>query len=153
MEQRIDAGVVAPEAYRIMLQFEAYNKTTGFDPKLIELVKIRASQINGCAFCLDMHTKDARAIGETEQRIYCLNAWQESPFYTDGERAAIELTEAVTLIATKRVPDDLYGRVRKHFTEKQYADLVVMINTINSWNRLSISMNNIPGSYQPASHK
>jgi len=152
MEQRIDAGKAAPEVYKLMLQFEAYNKTTGFDPKLIELVKIRASQINGCAFCLDMHTKDARAIGETEQRIYCLNAWQESPFYSEAERAALELTESVTLISTKRVPDDLYDRVRAQFTEKQYVDLVVMINTINSWNRLSISMNNVPGAYQPASH-
>ncbi len=153
MEPRINAAQVAPEAYKIMLQFEAYAKTTGFDPLLVELVKIRASQINGCAFCLDMHTKDARSIGETEQRIYCLNAWRESPFYSDAERAALELTEAVTLISTARVPDDLYERVRKHFTEKQYVDLVFMINTINSWNRLSISMNNPPGTYQPAAHK
>jgi|SRR5579875_1718753 len=144
---------VAPEPLKIMMQFEAYAKTTGFEPKLIELVKIRASQINGCAFCLDMHTKDARAIGETEQRIYCLNAWRESPFYTDEERAALELTEAVTLISTNRVPDNLYERVREHFSEKQYVDLIFIINTINSWNRLSIALNNVPGAYQPAEKK
>lgn len=144
---------ISQEPYQIMLQFEAYAKKTGFDKKLIELIKIRASQINGCAFCLDMHTKDARAIGETEQRIYCLNAWRESPFYSDAERAALELTEAVTLISTARVPDELYEKVRKHFDEKQFVDLIIIINTINSWNRLSISLNNVPGSYQPAVHE
>lgn len=152
MKQRINAFQVAPEAYKIMSQFEAYAKTTGFDRKLIELVKIRASQINGCAYCLDMHTKDARAIGESEQRIYCLNAWRESPFYSDAERAALELTEAVTLIASSGVPDELYQRVRQHFDETQYVNLIIMINTINSWNRLSISMGNVPGDYQPGHH-
>lgn len=150
MEERINVGQVAPKAYQIMVQFEAYIKTTGFDQKLIELVKIRASQVNGCAYCLDMHTKDARAIGETEQRIYCLNAWRESPFYTDAERAALTLTEAVTLVATSRVPDELYEQVRAHFDEKQYVDLVVVINTINSWNRLMIAVNGVPGDYQSA---
>lgn len=149
MEQRIAAAHVAPEAYKIMYQFEKYAKTTGLDPKLIELVKVRASQINGCAFCLDMHTKDARALGETEQRIYCLNAWREAPFYSDAERAAIELTEAVTMIATQRVSDELYHRVRQYFGEKQYVDLIILINTINSWNRLSIAMNSVPGDYKP----
>ncbi|MFC7391749.1 carboxymuconolactone decarboxylase family protein [Scopulibacillus cellulosilyticus] len=149
MMERINAAKAAPEAYKIMHQFEKYAKTTGFDQSLIELIKIRASQINGCAFCLDMHTKDARANGETEQRIYCLNAWRESPFYSDAERAALELTEAVTLVADKRVPDELYHRVRQHFDEKQYVDLIIIINTINSWNRLSISMNSVPGDYQP----
>lgn len=149
MEQRINAAQVAPGAYKIMLQFEAYAKTTGFDQLLIELIKIRASQINGCAYCLDMHTKDARAFGETEQRIYCLNAWREAPFYSDAERAVLELTEAVTLVATSRVNDELYQNVRQHFDEKQYVDLIILINTINSWNRLSIAMNNVPGAYQP----
>ncbi|WAH38446.1 carboxymuconolactone decarboxylase family protein [Alicyclobacillus dauci] len=147
MEQRISGPKVAPEAYKIMYQFEKYTKTIGFDPKMMELIKIRASQINGCAFCLDMHARDARAIGETEQRIYCLNAWRESPFYNDVERVALELTETITLIATNRVSDDLYNRVRQHFDEKQYVDLIFLINTINSWNRLSISMNLVPGDH------
>jgi AhpD family alkylhydroperoxidase len=153
MESRINTAKVAPEPYQIMLQFGAYAKKAGFDPKLVELIKIRASQINGCAFCLDMHTKDARAIGETEQRIYCLNAWRESPFYSDAERAALALTEAVTLISTARVPDELYENVRKHFDEKQFVDLVFIINTINSWNRLQIATNALPGVYQPAPYR
>ncbi|WP_342510095.1 carboxymuconolactone decarboxylase family protein [Sporosarcina sp. FSL K6-2383] len=153
MEQRINAAQVAPEAYKIMLQFEAYAKKTGFDVLLIELIKIRASQLNGCAYCLDMHTKDARAFGETEQRIYCLKAWREAPFYSEAERVVLELTEAVTLVATSRVDDELYKKVRNHFDEKQYVDLIILINTINSWNRLSIAMNNVPGDYQPAVQK
>jgi len=152
MQPRINGYNVAPEAYGIMIKFEGYAKTTGFDRKLIELIKMRASQINGCAYCLDMHTKDARHIGETEQRIYLLNAWREAPFYTDEERAVLELTEAVTLISKGGVSDDLYNRVREHFNEKQYVDLIILINTINSWNRLSISMTNVPGDYQPGSH-
>jgi AhpD family alkylhydroperoxidase len=143
---------VAPEALGLMMKFEEYAKTTGFDRKLIELIKIRASQINGCAFCIDMHTKDARHIGETEQRIYLLNAWREAPFYSEAERAVLELTEAVTLIAAKRVSDELYRRVREHFDEKQYVDLIILINTINCWNRLSISMGSVPGSYTPGAH-
>ena len=95
-----------------------------------------------------MHTKDARAIGETEQRIYCLNAWRESPFYSDAERSVLELTEAVTLVATSRVDDELYKSVREHFDEKQYVDLIIIINTINSWNRVAISMNSVPGNYK-----
>jgi AhpD family alkylhydroperoxidase len=143
----------APEAFALMRNFEVYAKSTGFDQKLIELIKIRASQINGCAFCLDMHTKDARHIGETEQRIYLLNAWREAPFYSDEERVVLELTEAVTHISHGGVSDDLYQRVREHFDEKQYVDLIILINTINSWNRLSIAVNAVPGSYQPGSIK
>lgn len=152
MESRLNYYKAAPEAFGIMLKFEEYAKTTGFDRKLVELIKIRASQINGCAYCLDMHTKDARHIGETEQRIYLLNAWREAPFYSDAERSVLELTEAVTLIANNGVPDDLYQRVREHFDEKQYVDLIILINTINCWNRLSISMKNVPGDYKPGSH-
>ncbi|HUC93484.1 MAG TPA: carboxymuconolactone decarboxylase family protein [Paenibacillus sp.] len=125
----------------------------GFDKKLVALIQIRASQINGCAYCLDMHTKDARAIGETEQRIYCLNAWREAPFYSEPERAALELTEAMTLISAKGVPDELYQRVRQHFDEKQCIDLVILIIAINGWNRLAISMNNVPGNYKPTLHQ
>ena len=142
MEQRIDYYNVAPEALKIMMEMEKYTKTTGIDRKLRELIKIRASQINGCAYCLNMHTADARKMGETEQRIYCISAWQECEFYTEAEKVALELTEHVTLIPTKRVPDELYQRVREHYDKKQYVDLVLIINQINSWNRISISMGN-----------
>ncbi len=152
MEQRVNYVSVAPEAFKLMRNFEAYAKTMGFDPKLIELIKLRASQINGCAYCLDMHSKDARHIGETEQRIYLLSAWREVPFYTDEERAVLALTEAVTDISLEGVPDELYDHVRTYFDEKQYVDLVILINTINSWNRLSISMGSVPGNYQPGDH-
>ncbi|QNF30458.1 carboxymuconolactone decarboxylase family protein [Metabacillus elymi] len=143
MEQRINYYNVAPEAINIMMQMEKYTKTTGIDRKLRELIKILASQINGCAFCLNMHTVDARKLGETEQRLYCISAWRECTFYTDAEKVALELTEHVTLIPNKRVPDELYNRIRKHYSEKEYVDLVLIINQINSWNRISISMGNI----------
>jgi AhpD family alkylhydroperoxidase len=149
MEQRINYMRTNREVVKLMRQLEEYKKTTGIDNKLIELIKIRASQINGCAYCLDMHTKDARANGETEQRIYCLNAWRESPFYLETERAALELTEAVTTISANGVPDDLYERVRLHFDEKQFIDLVTIVITINGWNRLAISAKSIPGHYKP----
>ncbi|MEH7301608.1 carboxymuconolactone decarboxylase family protein [Neobacillus drentensis] len=143
MEQRIDYYNVVPEALKIMMEMERYTKTTGIHRNLRELIKIRASQINGCAYCLNMHTADARKMGETEQRIYCISAWSECKFYTDAEKVALELTEYVTLIPTKRVPDELYQRVRKHFDERQYVDLILIINQINNWNRISISMGNI----------
>jgi len=142
LEQRINYYNVAPEAFNIMMEMEKYTKTTGIDRKLRELIKILASQINGCAFCLNMHTVDARKMGETEQRLYCISTWRECTFYSDAEKAALELTEHVTLIANKRVPDDLYNRIRKHFSEKEYVDLVLIINQINSWNRISIAMGN-----------
>jgi len=138
-----------PESIKVMMQLESYAKRTGLDRKLLELIKIRSSQLNGCAYCLDMHTKDARAIGETEQRIYCLNAWQDAPFYTDEERAVLGLTEAVTFISQAGVSDDLYERVRQHFDAKQYVQLLMVINTINCWNRLAIATKAAPGDYQP----
>jgi AhpD family alkylhydroperoxidase len=143
VEQRIDYYNVAPDALKIMMEMEKYTKTTGLDRKLRELIKIRASQINGCAYCINMHTADARKMGESEQRLFCLTAWRECTFYTDAEKAALELTEYVTLIATKRVPEELYKRVREHYNEKQYVDLILLINQINSWNRISIAMGNI----------
>jgi AhpD family alkylhydroperoxidase len=120
------------------------------EPRLFELVKIRASQINGCAYCLDMHTKDARHAGETEQRIYALNAWRETPFFTDRERAALEWTEAVTRLGDSHVPDDLYERVARQFDEAELVALTFGVIVINSWNRLSISFRPPVGSYQPA---
>ncbi|MBV7508711.1 carboxymuconolactone decarboxylase family protein [Bacillus sp. sid0103] len=142
MEQRIDYYNVAPEALKIMMEMEKYTKTTGIDRKLRELIKIRASQINGCAYCINMHTADAGKMGETEQRLYCISVWRECTFYTDAEKVALELTEYVTLIPTKGVPDELYQRVLEHYDERQYVDLVLIINQINSWNRISIAMGN-----------
>lgn len=142
MEQRIDYYKLAPDALTIMMEMEKYTKSTGIDRKLRELIKIRASQINSCAYCINMHTTDARKMGESEQRLYCLSAWRECTFYTDAEKVALELTEHVTLIPTKRVPDELYQRVREHYDEKQYVDLILIINQINSWNRISIAMGN-----------
>jgi AhpD family alkylhydroperoxidase len=115
---------------------------------LLGLVKTRASQINGCAFCIDMHTKDARAAGETEQRLYALNAWRETPFYTDRERAALAWTEAVTLINEGHAPDDVYEEVRQRFTEEELVNLTLAIVSINGWNRLAIAFRALPGSYQ-----
>jgi AhpD family alkylhydroperoxidase len=119
------------------------------DPKLFELVKIRASQLNGCAYCLDMHTKDARLAGETEQRLYALSAWHETPFFTPRERAALEYTEAVTRVGDTHVPDDLYARVSKLFDEDEMVALTFAVVVINAWNRLAISFRVPPGSYQP----
>jgi AhpD family alkylhydroperoxidase len=116
---------------------------------LFELVKIRASQINGCAYCIDMHTKDARAAGETEQRLYALSAWRETPFFTDRERAALEWTEAVTRVADTHVPDDVHGRAAAQFTEAELVALTFAVVVINSWNRLAISFRPPVGSYQP----
>lgn len=142
MEPRINYSEIAPEAFKMMLEMEKYTMSVGIDRKLRALIKLRASQINGCAYCINMHTAEARKIGETEQRLYCVSAWEECTFYSDAERAALALTEHVTSISTKRVPDDLYKRVREHYSEKEYVDLVFLINQINSWNRLSVSMGN-----------
>lgn len=140
MAQRIDYYNVAPDALDIIGKMDKYLQTTGIDRKLRELIKLRASQINGCALCLYMHTTALQKMGETEQRIYCISAWEECDFYTEAEKVAFELTEHVTLIPTKRVPDQLYQRVRNHYDEKQYVDLVLIINQINTWNRMAISM-------------
>ncbi|MBP1966874.1 carboxymuconolactone decarboxylase family protein [Paenibacillus aceris] len=153
MEIRLDYTKVQPEALQTLLKLEGYVKKSGLDHQLLELIKIRASQMNGCAFCLDMHTKDARAMGETEQRLYMLNAWREAPFYTEAERAALALTEAVTKISDAGVPQELYEQVRKHFDEGQFVNLIMAINAINCWNRIAISTGMVPGEYQPAVRK
>ena len=150
MEPRMDYMKTAPDGYKAMSALESYVRQSGLEHSLLELVKTRASQINGCAFCLDMHTKDARAGGETEQRLYALSAWQETPFFTDRERAALAWTEAVTRVADTHVPDDVFDLVRQQFTEKELADLTLAIVTINGWNRLAIAFRKVPGSYQPA---
>ena len=120
------------------------------DPKLFALVEIRASQLNGCAYCIDMHTKDARLAGETEQRLYALSAWHETPFFTPRERAALEYTEAVTRVGDTHVPDDVYARVSALFDEDEMVALTFAVVVINAWNRLAISFRVPPGSYQPA---
>jgi AhpD family alkylhydroperoxidase len=148
MEPRIDYSKYAPEAQKALFALEKYISGCGLDHKLIHLIKMRASQINGCAFCIDMHSKDARALGETEQRLYELDAWRETPFYTDAERAALEWTEAVTLVSETHVPDEVYEGVRKHFNEKEIVDLTLIVGTINLWNRLAISMRTVPGEYK-----
>lgn len=124
-------------------------KQSKLEPALIELVKIRASQINGCAFCIDMHTKDARAEGESEQRIYALSAWEETPFFTHRERTALALTEAITLVREGHVPDEVDEKGRKSFSEEELVNLTLTIITINGWNRLAITFRYVPGEYQP----
>ena len=148
MEQRLDYLKLAPEATRALYALEKYLAGCGLEPSLRELVKLRASQINGCAFCIDMHTKDARAAGETEQRIYALNAWRETPFFTDRERAALAWAEAVTHIGNG-VHDHLYEEARLQFSEKELVDLTWAVASINAWNRIAISFRSVPGSYDP----
>jgi len=150
MQPRIDYHKDAPAgAFEAMWGLEHYARNSGLEHQLLELVKMRASQLNGCAYCIDMHSKDARAAGETEQRLYALNAWRETPFFTDRERAALEWTEALTLISTNGVPDDLYARMTPHFTPAEIVNLSLAIVAINGWNRLAISFRAVPGSYQP----
>jgi len=149
MKPRINYVQVAPDAFKAMRGLEEYVASSGLEKSLYELVKTRASQINGCAFCLDMHTKDARKAGETEQRLYALSAWRETPFYTERERAALEWTEALTLISDTDVPDALYENVRKQFSESEMVALSMAVIAINGWNRLAISFRTVPGSYNP----
>jgi AhpD family alkylhydroperoxidase len=153
MSTRIDFTKVSPGAIHAMLGLEKYVHGSGLEESLLHLIKMRASQINGCAYCLDMHSKDARAAGETEQRLYLLDAWRESPFYTERERAALAWTEALTLIADDHVPDEIYNHVRQYFSEKELVDLSLGIAAINGWNRLCIGFRAQPGEYQPAKGK
>ncbi len=150
---RVAAREAAPEAYETMLALERYLHRCGLERSLIELVKLRASQINGCAYCIDMHTKDARAAGETEQRLYLLDAWRESPFYSPRERAALAWAEAVTRVSETHVPDEVYEEARRHFSEKELVDLNWVVVAINAWNRLAISFRTPPGIYQPAARQ
>jgi AhpD family alkylhydroperoxidase len=150
MQFRFDGAKVAPGGYHAMLGLETYLHQSGLELPLLYLIKLRASQINGCAYCIDMHWKDLRAIGENEQRLYGLDAWAESPYYTDRERAALAWTEAVTRITDGHVPDQVYEEVRPHFSEKELADLTLAVATINAWNRLAIASRTEPGKYLPA---
>jgi AhpD family alkylhydroperoxidase len=149
MGQRLDYSKAAPDGTGILRQLERYLKNAGLEPDLLELVRLRASQINGCAYCIDMHTKDARSHGESEQRLYGVTAWREMPFYSERERAALAWCETVTLIGEGRVPDEIYSLARNHFTERELVDLTLAVIAINSWNRLAISFRTPAGSYQP----
>jgi AhpD family alkylhydroperoxidase len=149
MNVRVDYMPYSGNYVKHLLQLSKATLHSGLEKSLLELVKVRASQINGCAYCLDMHTKDARALGESEQRIYMLNAWRESPFYSERERAALAWTEAVTLV-TDGVPDSVFEEVRTQFNEQELVSLTWAITTINAWNRIAISFRAVPGEYQPA---
>ncbi|HEX4756389.1 MAG TPA: carboxymuconolactone decarboxylase family protein [Terracidiphilus sp.] len=152
MPARLNYAKAFPEGVHAVLNLEKVIRSSGLEPELLELVKTRASQINGCAYCLDMHTKDARAAGETEQRLYALSAWQEAPFYTPRERAALAWTEAITNIQQGHAPDPVYEEVRKQFGEDEMVKLTLAIAQINTWNRIAIGFRAEPGTYRPAAH-
>src|SRR5450759_2894438 len=149
MEERFDYFKVAPEGVEILRKLEDYTRKAGLEPDLLELVKLRASQINGCAYCIDMHTKDARSRGESEQRLFGVSAWREAPFYSERERVALAWAESVTKISEDQLPDEIYNLVKKHFTERELVDLTLAVIAINAWNRLAISFRTPAGSYQP----
>jgi AhpD family alkylhydroperoxidase len=151
MQPRLNYREANPAAFEAMLAFESFAQSTGIDHNLYTLIKMRASQINGCAFCIDMHGKDLLENGESLERLLLLTAWREVPVYSDKERAVLELTECVTRISESGVPDHVYENVRKHFSEKEYVDLIMAINAINGWNRISISTGMFPGCFLPAS--
>jgi AhpD family alkylhydroperoxidase len=148
MQERIAYAKVTPAATAAMLGLDEYVGQSDLEPALLDLVRTRASQINGCAYCVDMHTKDARARGETEQRLYALPVWRETPFFTGRERAALAWTEVVTLLSRCRVTDELYEEVRWHFSEKQLVNLTMAVIAINGWNRLSVAFRTVPGTYR-----
>lgn len=150
MEPRIQYGKVVPGVRRAMMGLETYVNNCGLESSLLDFVRLRASQINGCAYCIDMHAKDLRARGESEQRIYLLDAWRESPFYSDRERAALAWTETVTLVAEGHVPDEVYEQAHRQFSEEELVNLTLAIVAINGWNRLNVSFRTVPGDYKPA---
>ena len=150
MEPRIKLNSTNPGAYKAMLGLESYLSGCGLDAKLLDLLRLRVSQINGCAYCLDMHWKELRAAGEPEQRLYGLDAWRESPYYTDRERAALAWAEAVTRITEGRVADDVFEEAHQHFNDEELANLTLAVGAINVWNRLNIAFRTVPETYQPA---
>jgi AhpD family alkylhydroperoxidase len=152
MKPRMEFWKVAPGAYKAMSSLDAYLRDSAIDKPLLHMVKLRASQINGCAYCIDMHWKDARAGGESEQRLYGLDAWREASYYTDRERAALEWTEALTNITDGHAPDATFDAVRSHFSEKELADLTWAVAGINAWNRVAIAFRSEAGTYKPPTH-
>jgi AhpD family alkylhydroperoxidase len=151
MKTRMEYWKAAPGGFKAMSSLDAYVRESGLDSRFLHMIKLRASQINGCAYCIDMHWKDARAAGETEQRLYGLDAWREAPYYTDRERAALEWTEALTNITKGHVPDAVYDAVRGRFSDKELVDLTLAVVTINAWNRVAIAFRSEPGTYKPRS--
>lgn len=149
MTSRLNYKKLAPETYALISAIDQYAKASGLEPILIELVKTRVSQLNHCAYCIDMHTIDARNLGETEQRLYTLSAWKEAPFYTARERAALAWAEAVTLLSQNDVPDAVYEEALQHFTEKELISLNMAVIAINSWNRIAVSFRFEAGHYHP----
>ena len=152
MEQRLDYLTATPNVVRAMLGLHKPLSQSGLEKGLLDLVYFRVSQINGCAYCLDMHSKDLRAHGETEQRLYMLDAWRESPLYTDRERAALAWTEAVTKLEKKNVPDDVYEEALRQFSEEELVDLTIAVIAINSWNRINVAFHTPAGDYVPGQH-
>jgi len=150
MKQRLNHMAAGQGALKAMFGLGAYLAKTGLEPSLLNLLDFRVSQINGCAYCLDMHSKDLRAAGETEQRLYLLNAWRETPLYTEREQAALAWAEAVTLVTEGHVPDEVYEQARGQFSEEELVNLTLAVVTINGWNRLNIAFRTEPGTYQPA---
>lgn len=153
MQARVDFMKASPDAVKAMLGLEKYLRSSGLEEGLLHLVRMRASQINGCAYCMDMHSKDARAAGETEQRLYVLPGWREAPFYTDRERAALAWTESLTLISETHAPDEVFEQLREQFDDKELMDLTLAIVAINGWNRIAIGFRAPVGDYQPAQHQ
>jgi AhpD family alkylhydroperoxidase len=149
-QARLEYAKAAPGANAAMYAVERYVRECGLERGLLGLIELRASQINGCAYCVDMHTKDARANGETEQRLYAVVVWREAPFFTERERAALAWTEAVTLVSQEQVPENVFEIARKEFSDKELVDLTMAVIAINGWNRLAISFRKVAGSYQPA---
>lgn len=150
IEPRIEYRKIAPEAMRALGALERYARDSNLEPALLELVRLRASMINGCAYCVDMHTKDARVGGESEQRLYAVSVWREAPFFSARERAALAWTDAVTQVSIGHVPDEVYRIAREHFSERELVDLTMAIIAINCWNRLAISFRTLAGTYEPA---
>src|SRR3569833_1635896 len=153
MKTRVEFHKIGQKPIQLMLAIEGYLNGCGLDHGMLHLIKLRASQINGCAYSIDMHSKDARALGESEQRLYALNAWEETPFFSERERAALRWTEALTLVADGHVPDAVFQAIRPHFTDEELVNLSLAVATINAWNRLSIAFRAVPGAYQPTKQK
>jgi AhpD family alkylhydroperoxidase len=144
MRPRIDEHKASPQVLKAMMSLEATVESLGIEPLLLDLIEIRASQINGCAFCLDMHVKKAKSHGESDQRLYLLNAWREAPFYTDRERAALAWTESVTLVSQDHVPDEIFEQAHEHFSDSELVNLTLALVAINGWNRLCIAFRKTP---------
>ena len=149
MQARIDISKLSHEPVNFLRSVEAYLASCGLEHSTLHLVKMRASQINGCAYCLDMHSKDARARGESEQRLYALNAWHETPFFSARERATLAWTEALTIVAATHAPDEVFQEAREHFSEAELGNLTIAVAMINAWNRIAVGLRAVPGTYQP----